>query len=74
MILGTPNNTQVSAPQITDADAMLEAYRQFEENINLTKDDLYTFLTRPGTDRTEFLKQYDATVQLHSNRFVEQTF
>lgn len=74
MILGTPNNTQVSAPQITDADTMLAGYRNFAQNINLTKDDLYKFLTSPGSDRNEFLKQYDASVELQSNRFIEQTF
>lgn len=53
---------------------MLAGYRNFAQNINLTKDDLYKFLTSPGSDRNEFLKQYDASVELQSNRFIEQTF
>lgn len=74
MILGTSDNTPIAAPQINDANSMLSDFRDFMRNINLTKDDLYAFLTNPGPRRDEFLQKFESEQEIVSHRFVTVTY
>lgn len=74
MILGTQDNTPVSAPHLQSSSAVLDKYRDFAGNINLTADDFYYFMTVPGHDREQFLKTLQHSGAITSSRFITQTY
>lgn len=74
MILGTTDNLPVTAPQAQNTLDLLQLYRDFAQNINITEDDLYEFVTTPSSSRNEFFNTLDYNAQILSNRFISQTF
>lgn len=54
--------------QISNADALLNAYRRYSENSTATADDLFAFITTPTPERDVFLINYcTCTISVSEN-------
>ena len=74
MILKQQNNSPLSAPQISDIDIALAAFRTWKGFAFLNVEDLYSFMNQPGPEREEFLKTLSVSSHFVKTYFAVQTF
>ena len=62
MILKQDQNTPVLAPQFSDMNAALTAYRTFSGREVCTMLNFVNFITQPSAQRDEFLEAFTTTI------------
>jgi hypothetical protein len=73
MILENQHNISLSATQIADVAAVLDAYRTWKGFAFLTMADLVLFISKPSPERDEFLATLNVTVKVVKTDFATQT-
>lgn len=74
MILVQHKNAPVCAPQTICFAALLSAYKAWSGKPDFSTDEMYLFMTTPGTERTEFLQTLTINAEIVTDSYATQTY